>query len=1292
MQESTTPALELQTGPLPIEQRVLLYDPEGFSHHLMWRRKRLGVLSNGSAAPENAGERDRLAAEVAIISARATLLRGDREAPNPQTIKDRLAQVEAELKALSPHDNLARKGLETRRQLLLERRDQLRKTGPLIRSRDRRVWKKDERHNGQALPLDKWEQLSPRLRSSPDAELREGEEYQWYIGSLSPERLREVRSLSDQMQPLGDGVRAVVCMPAFREGGNIYRTLRNFVGQTNRDGTPLDYSQLRVVVFDNWPASGRRDQTGAEVRRLIEEARRLAPGLQIDYVKGVMDPRAQTIGNIRNIATAAVIDNAARHRKKPSSDLIYVSNDADMPQGALKPTYVADIIHEFDTHPVMDAMAGKIDFPRELMARVPVQFATRRLWQLMDLAHMKKTSREPFLVGRNSAMRLKMVAAVGNYDQNDVAGEDVEIGNKIKWVRSWDPVRRRFERARIKGGENQENNRVRYCGRISVLSDPRRDLVRILGKELIQSQYSAFDRDDSVRGKAGEELTEKAVREGHGGFNRREFERQAAAFYHSALSWRARGGLDAFNTAMRLLGVKYEVIDGNFRITDTSAFEEGMRRVHSVEPRAHTREIANFPDELRTIGSWLGVDITSAQEYKVGTNNRVYSVRTADGRELIVRINNRSGRDKYSAEEWAMDQARRQGIPVPAVVKVESAGSVIKGMCISVIEKAPGEIVRRNITRDSLRQAGRALRKIHAVPVPAGYGFLDGNGRGMSPDWESFITGTMQRDHAQSFVDAGFIDAADIAAALEYVNTNRRLLGSAPQQLLHGDFSLSNMVSQNGRLTGIFDFENAKAGDPLLDLAYFSIFDRPNTGTDGFRELLRGYGRPDLLDDPNARTRFNMYRLSTIFASMQWLATGEISEARGQWLRDQLRETLVDIRSEAQSSSGQPTPEPLRRAERIQTQPLSRGKIDSLLKGRFQRAVDWFRDFYVKGLTREDQEFVTARDRYVEIQDVLHAAVQSGDRASKEALFQVLKRDPNVRLADFELRRHIYRLVVAHRARPQQFREPNLENPAYRFLVYARNRGSLKRYEQEYSLIPDVNFADVVFDIARRRKQQGKIMYILDEGGTFDVALQQAGQVIGMRVPGSRLHLSSIAADDMATRFADCHLIPVEHHMADVHTLTQVLGREKQDLIISEAAYKFFWDPLGAVVQTSNALRNGGWAFIGDIQENVSYSFDNLFLDGDGRPMDPVKFFEYLNTLDLGYRFYPAMHTTTSMGDERRVLTLAIQKSTNTDIQLPVFYGERQIDPGESSWRSPLVYIAPSAGSSKKYGGYTKVA
>src|SRR3990167_6963990 len=113
MQESTTPALELQTGPLPIEQRVLLYDPEGFSHHLMWRRKRLGVLSNGSAAPENAGERDRLAAEVAIISARATLLRGDREAPNPQTIKDRLAQVEAELKALSPHDNLAQKGLET---------------------------------------------------------------------------------------------------------------------------------------------------------------------------------------------------------------------------------------------------------------------------------------------------------------------------------------------------------------------------------------------------------------------------------------------------------------------------------------------------------------------------------------------------------------------------------------------------------------------------------------------------------------------------------------------------------------------------------------------------------------------------------------------------------------------------------------------------------------------------------------------------------------------------------------------------------------------------------------------------------------------------------------------------------------------------------------------------------------------------------------------------------------------------------------------------------------------------
>jgi hypothetical protein len=152
--------------------------------------------------------------------------------------------------------------------------------------------------------------------------------------------------------------------------------------------------------------------------------------------------------------------------------------------------------------------------------------------------------------------------------------------------------------------------------------------------------------------------------------------------------------------------------------------------------------------------------------------------------------------------------------------------------------------------------------------------------------------------------------------------------------------------------------------------------------------------------------------------------------------------------------------------------------------------------------------------------------------------------------------------------------------------------------------------------------------------------------------------------------------------MADIHRMNEEFAGAKRDLIISEAAYKFFWDPLGAITQTANALDNGGWAFIGDIQENVSFNFDNLFTNEAGQPIDPVTFFDYLNTLNLGYKFYPKMTTTTSMGDERRILTLAIEKTTNKDINVPVYYGERQKSAGESSWRSPIVYIVPSNGKS----------
>lgn len=1263
-----------------IENRTLILEPDQFANHLMWRRQRLTAVLGGKTTLKNPDEPKQLQQEIKVLLQRANELKEDAEAPNQETIRARMVAVVRELEKKShEEDPFAKKGLQIRKRLLESRSAYLYSTGPIIRTLERHRWKADERHNGKALPLDQWGQISPRLLANPEANLDELQELNWYINSQSAERYKEIRSLSEQMKPIGDEVRAVVTMPAYKEGKNIYTTLMNYVGQTEIDGRPLDYKKVRFVVFDNWPEDGSRDQTGAEVRRFIEDAKKRHPELQVDYVKAVFTRSSNPIANIRNMMTSAVIENAARNRRKPTGDLIFVSNDADIPVHGVKPTYVTDIIKEFDQFPRMDAMEGKIDFPKKLMAQLPVQYATRRLWQYMDLVQMHQKNREPFLVGRNSAMRLKMIAAVGNYDPADRAGEDVEIGNKIKWARSWNPERKRFERERTIGGVNQSQNRVRYVHHISMLSDPRRDIVRLIGRERIRDQYSAFEKDQAVRGKGGEELTKIAVDRGFSVFNKALFEEEAALFYYDALSWAKWGGIETFKRAMDFLGAKYEIVDGKFKLTDTTVLEKGLQE------QAFS-ELYRAPIE-----KWLKIKIKEFEILSGGVNNRVFLIRTQEGKNLVVRMSTQE-RSKFTSELWAFEQVQKNNVPVPKVIAVDTSKKIVPGYTISVSEKLPGTPLsdlneKRRLDRTFFLQAGRALRGIHNVRITrGGWGYIDSEEKGSYPTWEDFVLRPCDRNLFSNSIQRGLIKSTDIDLAMETLRRKKNLLTNVPQQLVHGDFSLGNMLQKDNRLVGVLDFENAISGDPVWDLAYFSLYEDKNIIKDGFKTLLQGYGKPNLLDDPTIKERFRLYKLSNILYALKWYGENRPDDLEGLgFLNTSLGEALQEI-------SDQPLP------EENPIGVVSRLEINQLLKKRFDGAIDWFKDFYSKGMSDKDQEFVTARKKYEQIKPRIDLLLQKGDREAKSVLLTVLKADSDISLTDKELRRQIDRLVDLYKRDPTLFTsiDSNIDsnNPMYRLILYARNRGKLARYEKEYqNLSSGINFRQAVFELAMAKTKKGGMVNILDEGGTFDLAIQQLSELLHDNVPGVKVKLASIAADDMAIKFSDCHRYPVTHKIADVHHLQETFAGEKRSLIVSQAAYKFFWDPVRAIVQTANSLENGGWAFLGDIQENVSFNFNSLFYNEQGKPLDPVKVIEYLNSLNLGYKFYVGSHIITDMGDRRRVLTLAIKKETDKDLTLPLYYGKKSVDTKDGNWKSPIVYILPSSVSAQqKVSGYTKVA
>ena len=185
-----------------------------------------------------------------------------------------------------------------------------------------------------------------------------------------------------------------------------------------------------------------------------------------------------------------------------------------------------------------------------------------------------------------------------------------------------------------------------------------------------------------------------------------------------------------------------------------------------------------------------------------------------------------------------------------------------------ILPMAPGESLK--IFEDSetqqmpaglLGELGKALANIHQHETN-GFGLLkvvevappDGRFDGVLKTWSDYIFLNLP-SHLQICQDIGAISTIEKTAILEKFESARPLLGSRPSRLLHGDPGYHNFFAEapifpypkesKFRIAAIIDWEDALAGDPIFDLAYWGTFTR-----DQWREpLLAGYQTVAALPD-----------------------------------------------------------------------------------------------------------------------------------------------------------------------------------------------------------------------------------------------------------------------------------------------------------------------------------------------------------------------------------------------------------------------------------------------------------
>ncbi len=234
-------------------------------------------------------------------------------------------------------------------------------------------------------------------------------------------------------------------------------------------------------------------------------------------------------------------------------------------------------------------------------------------------------------------------------------------------------------------------------------------------------------------------------------------------------------------------------------------------------------------------------EVAAIREVAGSISNQNFAVDFEDGRRILLKTGPVA---ELAAEARALTWASEDGVPVPALLAYEPHPGPTHQSPFILLEWLPS---RPPPGREALRMAGRALRTIHARPVP-GYGPLQvsgneatspetgrGRGRGRYRSWGEFITALLN--------DCDYLAAVDLlsrrqrSAVRDHCDSRALAWSQASGVLLHGDLKHDHILSTGPRLHGIIDWGDAAVGDPAWDLARASMM-----GMDSFDQLLDGYG------------------------------------------------------------------------------------------------------------------------------------------------------------------------------------------------------------------------------------------------------------------------------------------------------------------------------------------------------------------------------------------------------------------------------------------------------------------
>jgi aminoglycoside phosphotransferase (APT) family kinase protein len=308
--------------------------------------------------------------------------------------------------------------------------------------------------------------------------------------------------------------------------------------------------------------------------------------------------------------------------------------------------------------------------------------------------------------------------------------------------------------------------------------------------------------------------------------------------------------------------------------------------------------VAIDPDRLAATFADFGLGVPVAITELIGGGARSFRIDRLDGPPVVLKAFNDAVPYATGKETYASQLLRDLDVPVTRFLASDETrtrmpfrytiANYLPGRQVMTFKDAPD-------VGDLYRQMGEMLRKLHTVPVP-GYGAFDADGLHDPVPTNTEYLNKRFTHGISRFRHFGGGEA--LAQRLEAIFAAHAdvIAESRGAVFAHDDFQPHNVLAErdaNGRLqlTGLLDFGNARASDPVCDLAkalFCSEHDAPGSSP----YLLEGYGS---IDHSSPEAALRVYTLVHRVTMWMWLRhVGVIRDGEHNPLIDDLERMAAE--------------------------------------------------------------------------------------------------------------------------------------------------------------------------------------------------------------------------------------------------------------------------------------------------------------------------------------------------------------------------------------------------------------